>query len=306
MGKINLNKLITTLAKQEGETLAVPFLSPCVVGGRVRVLVGGLIRCFKAPAKYEGWGMFLADSLASNRAQVTGPADIVRIQEYLELFPSLRVRLIRPLQGQTWLAWPVNEGDCRQRLGRVEPLLVHLVTEGARFEQAVVRIDGQTLWFQELDRRADPLDVDFLNQEFSKLTSLENLTRSGLTPEAKTTYSILVTQELEFQAQQVKLELERIRSTVEGRLKHALKVGGGELQTHLDRGDHWVVGWQDSQGNNHSSAISKDNLTVISSGICLSGRDGHFDLESLVGVVEQGNQRGYRDYNDYNDYEDDY
>lgn len=36
----------------------------------------------------------------------------------------------------------------------------------------------------------------------------------------------------------------------------------------------------------HTSAIAKADLTVVSSGICLSGRDRDFDLQSLVGVIE--------------------
>ena len=36
----------------------------------------------------------------------------------------------------------------------------------------------------------------------------------------------------------------------------------------------------------YSSAIYKGDLTVISSGICLSRGDRNFDLQSLVGVIE--------------------
>jgi hypothetical protein len=36
-----------------------------------------------------------------------------------------------------------------------------------------------------------------------------------------------------------------------------------------------------------TSAIAKTDLTVVSSGICLSGRVRDFDLQSLVGVMEQ-------------------
>lgn len=45
--------------------------------------------------------------------------------------------------------------------------------------------------------------------------------------------------------------------------------------------------WTTAEGDSHSSAISKADLTVISAGIGLSERDRDFDLQSLVGVVEQ-------------------
>ena len=48
-----------------------------------------------------------------------------------------------------------------------------------------------------------------------------------------------------------------------------------------------TVEWQTFDGEYHSSAISKQDLTVISSGICLSGLDRDFDLQSLVGVIEK-------------------
>ena len=72
----------------------------------------------------------------------------------------------------------------------------------------------------------------------------------------------------------------------ERRLHEALQVGGGDLQGFTDRGDYWIVEWTTRGGSRHSSAISKDALTVISSGICLSGYDRDFDLQSLVGVID--------------------
>ena len=58
------------------------------------------------------------------------------------------------------------------------------------------------------------------------------------------------------------------------------------MREFRDRQDHWVVEWTTADGQRHTSAISKSDLTVISSGICLSGRDRDFDLHSLVGVIE--------------------
>lgn len=72
----------------------------------------------------------------------------------------------------------------------------------------------------------------------------------------------------------------------EKRLLLALKLGGGVLHQFQDRGDYWTLDWTTTDGTRHTSAIAKDDLTVISSGICLSGRDRDFDLQSLVGVME--------------------
>ncbi|MGK7929087.1 MAG: hypothetical protein AB4290_28270 [Spirulina sp.] len=71
----------------------------------------------------------------------------------------------------------------------------------------------------------------------------------------------------------------------ENRLREALQQGGGQLQNYRDRGDYWQVEWRTADGHLHSSAIDKIDLTVVSSGVCLSGRDRDFDLQSLVGVM---------------------
>jgi hypothetical protein len=47
------------------------------------------------------------------------------------------------------------------------------------------------------------------------------------------------------------------------------------------------VDWRTSKGDLHTSAIAKGDLTVVSSGICLSGEDRKFDLTSLVKVIEK-------------------
>jgi hypothetical protein len=65
-----------------------------------------------------------------------------------------------------------------------------------------------------------------------------------------------------------------------------LRFGGGDLHGFRDRGEFWLVEWLARDGQLHTSAIAKNDLTVISAGICLSGEDQKFDLQSLVGVVE--------------------
>ena len=44
-------------------------------------------------------------------------------------------------------------------------------------------------------------------------------------------------------------------------------------------------------GQTHRSTVHKNDLTVLVAGICLSGEDRKFDLQSLVGVIREGSQR---------------
>jgi hypothetical protein len=95
----------------------------------------------------------------------------------------------------------------------------------------------------------------------------------------RTVYQLVAQQAEDFQA-------DRLQQRDEKRLQEALRTGGGTLREFRDRDDHWLVEWTTSTGEHHTSAISKNDLTVVSAGICLSGMDRNFDLQSLVGVVE--------------------
>ncbi len=270
----DVRKLIARLGAAEQELTR--FLAPCLPGGRVRTRLHGLVCQFEAPDGFEGWGVFTPEGRS---ARMIEPADPIAVSEYLALFPALRLRLIHPVAGRSWLGYPVNESDARQRLGHSRPMLVHLVDEGARLEVAVTRLEGGALWFDQLDRKADPLEAAVLNEALQAEVLPEKLSGKGLTPEMRVAYELAAAQESFFQ------ETLRLRNE-HNRLRHALRVGGGNLGSYMDRGDHWVVEWTDSQGHRHSSAIGKGDLTVLSAGICLAGEDQRFDLQSLVGVVE--------------------
>jgi hypothetical protein len=95
---------------------------------------------------------------------------------------------------------------------------------------------------------------------------------AGLTPVDRVAYS------MEY--------LHRYKLPQESAVEKALTRGGGRLRNFVEQGDTWLVHWLDSAGDLHSSSIRKDDLGVVSAGICLSGEDDKFDLTSLVGVVE--------------------
>lgn len=275
----DIHKLLNQIAAQEANLSNTQFLAPCVRGGVVRTKVSGIIYTFTPkPRNFEGWGIF--QPVDEKNAEVVDEPSLPQLAEYFKLLPLLRLRLAYVLKGQTWLAYPINESDSKQRVGTAKPVPVHLVTDGTTFEPIIARYDGHTWWFDELDRRADPLVAEQIREALKKVTPPEELRFKGITPEMRTIYDLVAQRTKAFEAQMQQKRDEK-------RLAAALRQGGGELREFRDRTDHWVVEWTTADGEHHTSAITKNDLTVISSGICLSGRDRDFDLQSLVGVIEQ-------------------
>lgn len=272
---MNIHELLNQIASAEAHLQTIQFLAPCVKAGRVCTRVAGMVYTFiPKPEQFEGWGIF--QPVDEQTVTLVEEADLFQIAAYLQQFQLIRLRLAYRLQNQTWLAYPVNEADMRQRFKVVKPVLVHLVTEGVAFEQITARWNGQSCWFEEVDRRADPAIAEILQANLKQLTPVEDLQFKDLTPEMRSLYELITHRTAGFAQPQ----------RDERRLRQALQLGGGELHQFQDRGDYWTVDWTTADGTRHTSAIAKNDLTVVSSGICLSGRDRDFDLQSLVGVME--------------------
>ncbi|MEM7579983.1 MAG: hypothetical protein AAF316_09025 [Cyanobacteria bacterium P01_A01_bin.80] len=275
----DIRKLIHKLATEENKLRSIEFIAPCVGNSKVQTRIAGMLYTFTPkPGNFEGWGIF--KPINEKQAAFIEEPNLPLISEYLKNFQSLRFRLAYPLQGQSWLAYPVNEADMIQRYGYCKPAAIHLVAEAAQFEVVTARFDGATWWFDECDRRADVMVTQSLREKLEQLPPPQELHFKGMTPEMRTAYDLATQQAQEFSALQKQRRDEK-------RLKEALKMGGGQLQQWSDRKDYWVVEWMTSDGEQHTSAISKNDLTVMSAGICLSGEDEKFDLQSLVGVVER-------------------
>jgi hypothetical protein len=283
----DIRDLLNRLAAAEENLRSRRFLAPCVRGGQVRTSVAGLLYTFQPrPRDFEGWGIFRP--VGEREAEVVEEAGLARVTEYLSLFPSARLRLGYQLRGGTWIAYPANESDVRQRFPsqEVRPVPVHLVTDGHEFEQVVARHLGGSWWFEELDRRAPPQEAESLREAWRSGVVPEELKLKGLTPEMRACYSLVFRRGTLGRERRLRKEQRRRGSMDEARLRGALRFGGGELRDFRDRGDYWLVEWATRGGGLHTSAIAKHDLTVISAGICLSGEDQKFDLQSLVGVVE--------------------
>lgn len=270
-----MRDLVEKLANAEQKFIGTRFLAPRIQGSRVMVKVEGLVTTFTLPtSNFEGWGVFEAGP--DFRARLLAPAARSQTESYLHLLRPVRLFLLRPLQGRSWLAYPVQREIAERRAGIKGPTVVHLVERGRAFEQIVARWDGSALWYEKNDRTGDPRTPARMAAALRAFVSWRALRFSGLTPELREAYRIVLKQEGEL----------RVRCS-ETRLRRALEMGGGRLESYLDGGDFWTTHWVSGDGRRHTSAIRKDDLTVISAGICLSGEDAKFDLQSLVGVVER-------------------
>lgn len=269
----DIHKLLGKVAAQEAKLAETVFLAPRVAGGPVRTRVAGLVYTFACePADFQGWGIF--KPIDERKARLEEEASLPQVAAYLELFKPRRAVLAFPVGGRSWLA-------CTDR-----PVVVHLVEEAARFDQVVARTDGSAMWFEDLDRRADASQAERLREALGTPVTPGELRLPNLTPAERMAYEVAYNQAFPQPRPTPHPRPSQRPESEETRLRRALQAGGGELNRYVDRDDHYTVEWTDSRGLQHSSAISKDQLTVLSAGICLDGFDRDFDLQSLVGVVE--------------------
>lgn len=283
---MDIRRLINRLAAREEVLRGEQFLAPCVGGGQVRVSLDGLVRSFRPrPRDFEGWGIFKAIDDAT--AEVVQSASLPQVAAYLKLLQPLRVRLAARLRGQTWLASPVNLEDARRQSGAGDELRVHLVAEGALFEQVVAYTDGCNYFHGEPDRRADARIAERLRKLLRQGVEPRSITWKGITPETRAAYALATEFAPGFGHVRKRRKAERARQLEETRLCAALALNGGALVDYTGDDDrNWRVVWQTRDGEHHVSIVAKRDLTIVSAGICLSGYDSNFDLQSLVGVVE--------------------
>jgi hypothetical protein len=270
---------IDRLAGAERAFVGTEFLAPVLRGAGVGVRIAG-IRCRLAvrPADFEGWGIFAARSMTA--AEVVRPASWGERRKYLALFPAVRIILARR-EGDTWSGIAANAGDERFAIAGLVP--VRFVEDGELFETIVTRFDGGQFWFDSVDTRFDPGAAAFLREALGRLVSPDRIERSGLTAEQRAAYTLVYRMRL------AQLQVDE-RARGEDRLRAALHHAGADLRDYSEQGDVFRVSYT-VDGMRHTSVVRKNDLSVVTAGICLSGHDRNFDLGSLVGVLREGRDR---------------
>lgn len=271
---------LNRLALAEQRFLASEFLAPVVRGGQVQVRIAGVLCTLRIrPADFEGWGVFRPASHSD--AALVRPAKLAERAGYLELFPRVRLILAANPEEQ-WLALMAHRSDSRFRIDGMVP--VRLVEEAQLFEVIEARFDGTQFWYAGLDSRWDPAMGRYLREQLGLLTPPEKLQRSGLAAEERAAYGLNYWPRYEATE-------EGRRSREEQRLRSALDHAGAALTSYVERQDVYTVTYE-VDGQRHVSAVSKKDLSVQVAGICLSGEDQNFDLQSLVGVIREAQGGG--------------
>ena len=265
-----VDDLLNRLAAAEERFLGGDFLAPALRNGIVHVRIAGVVCRLRVQSDFEGFGVFRPTT--TDQATLLRRASLAERRQYLELMPKRKVILCQPA-GRSWLAHPAHRGD--RRFPETSLLPVRLVEEGQRFEIIQTRFDGVQCWFEQADERADPAVSAFLRGAFRDRVRPEDVRRKGLTAEQRTAFAIV---------DALRREAERDRT--EDRLRDALAHAGAELAGYVERDDGFRVEYE-VDGERHVSLIGKDDLTVQVAGICLSGEDSRFDLQSLVGVLRE-------------------
>ncbi len=320
--KVDARALIARLNKESNTLLQREIVAPLLPGGRIRTRLGGMIHEFRPTSQFVGWGRFRP--INEREAEVQGEAMPWERGGYLELLPALRVVLLwpdnNPKRPGTWWAVPFNDSDAKQRFGfNTEPLPIFLCdpTNGAeRFERVIARVDGRTLWFEGPDMLADPthaewlrdaaIDIDNLEHFLPGLASSERMallfwqlhqieTTIAQEHSQKTGRTALERQAMAHQQtrqqQQEWLRQQATRNRLEPLLRRALAKADAVLHSYseITNADgtpgHLVVEWSEQGQTRRYRSTLDPHLRIVSSGICLSGRDRDFDLTSLVSVM---------------------
>jgi hypothetical protein len=278
--KKRVHEALERLATTEERAFAGEFLAPMLRGGVIRVRIAGVVCHFKVrPDDFEGWGIFRPTSPTT--AELVRVAGLAERRQYLELLPLLRL-IVCLREGDRWLAIPAHRADTRFRIEGLVP--VRRVEEAQLFEVLLTRFDGTQCWYEGPDPRRDPGMAAYLREALGRMVEPGELSRPGLSAEERDAYLVNY-------APRLRAELEARRDRVEERLRAALAHAGAELRDYQERGDVYRITYE-VDGRRHVSAVAQQDLSVQVAGICLSGRDRQFDLQSLVGVLREAHSGG--------------
>jgi len=265
--------LFDKLAAEEDKFFKTEFFAPVLRGQPVRVRIANIVVNLRVePRDFEGWGIFQAVDQRS--ARFLREPTMAERRQYLDLCP--RFAMIVCQRGDRVLGIMAN-ADSRIKIEGQVP--ISLTEEVQVFDTIDVRFDGEHFWFDGSSSFRSPRVARQLRDLLSEEHDPDKISVAGTTREERLAYQIAHYREIESKKDR---EEERIRDSLER--------GGAVFRSYVDRGNTYTIEYE-VDGRRHSSTVDRDTLEVSSAGICLSGQDRRFDLQSLVGVMRESQGR---------------
>lgn len=265
--------LIDRLGREEDAFFRAEFVSPVAGRGSVKVRIAGIVCTLSVRNPRDGWHVL--KPVGPREAEIVRPATRTQVRDYLKLFP--RARLVACFcYGRTWLG---RQATAPGRGARIEGLVPIALSEGLLlFQTAVVRFDGAAFLLESTERHPQ---AAWLRDQLQRRIEPPDLKRPGLLPAEREAY-----------ADMLRLQQDLERAPEERRLAAALEKAGATLDSYAEERGVFRVTFLVG-GERKTAVVSKSDLTVVSAGICLDGRDGDFDLTSLVSVFRQAWREGH-------------
>jgi hypothetical protein len=277
-----MTSLFDKLAAAEEEFFESRFLSPVLRGKPIRVRIEGIVMELKVrPQNFEGWGIF--GMYGKKTARFVEEPNMKQKAEYLNLYPKFTLIVCqRNDDGVRGIL--ANRADTRINVQGQIP--VALPFEVQIFDSIDVRFDGANFWYEGKSTHRSPRVAQAMREALIAETEPNNVNIEGSTFEERLAFAIGFDNEIESK-----------KDRKEERLKKALERGGATLRSYIERGNTYTVEYE-VDGRRLKSVVDSETLSVTSAGICLTdhqtGRkyDTEFDLQSLVGVIREGQRRG--------------
>lgn len=267
--EIKVNNLFHKVEEAERKFLDSEFIAPVAKHSKVGIRILGLVYEFTlTDSNFEGWAILKPAS--SIYAKVIGSPNLLHISKYLGRLEKARMVLCEKRRG-IWI------GMNKQFYGNQFPVL--LVDGIQLFDEIVTRWDGVNFWFETRDASADPSLAEYLRGALGNLIPFEKLRKSGLNPFHRGAYQW-----------QLLLKEKKIGEVTMDKIKKAVQHAGGFFKSYIERHDSYTVIFSIEEGE-YRATIEKSDFEVLSAGICLSGEDKKFDLQSLISVVKEGQGR---------------
>ena len=290
---MRLNDLFNRLETQQNAMNGQIVLAPTISNRAVSVQIAGVACQLQIDAprgQASGWSV--SEVLSSTKAKWLRAATKAEIEKYLALLPRVRFIALER-ERRVWAAWPAHSGDARFRLNGAA--LVRGSGENVQaFDTILARFDGTHFWFEAPDSRRSPAISQFLRESLSSTKAPESLQKKGLSSEERAAYAFAfygppVEPTIEI-ASSTKPQEQNVSSTWRGtdaaRLARSIEHAGAQMVSYIERAGAYTVTYKFGD-RTHTSTVNAGDLSVMTSGICLSGRDGDFDLTSLVGVMQE-------------------